>query len=210
MLRSDSSPLLRLQLHGHDRVLASKAGAAALLLRVGVTHLRHLLQLQRGALRPAQHHLRQHRQNEPVPLAPQLHHHHHRFLLLFILLIQPLLLHVPAHPVPALLPRGARLLHLRAKGKWWEESQAENCSEMEDESKAESSDVMKNYWIYLPNTGHCMLREENTALTVHSMYIDHPHSQASPKDRVLRELQGRPYRFRLTFLTCSPPPPRGA
>uniref|UniRef100_A0A3Q3WFC8 Hepatocyte growth factor receptor n=1 Tax=Mola mola TaxID=94237 RepID=A0A3Q3WFC8_MOLML len=67
-------------------------------------------------------------------------------------LLRPLHLHVPAHPVPLPLPRGARLLHLR--------------------SEAEGSDAMKNYCIDLPNTGHCVLRRENAAVTVHSMYID--------------------------------------
>lgn len=163
-LGSDSSALLHLQLHGDDRVLASKAGAAPLLLRAGVTHLRHLLQLQRGALHPAQHHLRQHRQDEPLPLPPRLLLlHHHRFLLFFVFLIRPLHLHVPAHPVAPLLPRGASLLHLR-EGNGGEESQVEIGSEMEKESKDGSSDVMKNYCMYLPNTGHRMLRGKETQL----------------------------------------------
>lgn len=130
---SDFPPFLSLQLHGDDWVLASQAGAPALLLRSGVTHLRHLLQLQRGALRPAQHHLREHRQDEPLPLPPRLLllHHHHRFLL-FVLLVRPLHLHVPANPIPPLLPRGARLLHLREE------------NEGGKKSKEESSEVMKD------------------------------------------------------------------
>lgn len=43
-----------------------------------------------------------------------------------------------------------------------------------DESEEGSSEVMKNYCMYLPNTGRCMLRKNTVfrALTVHSMYID--------------------------------------
>ncbi|CAK6954576.1 Hypothetical predicted protein [Scomber scombrus] len=34
----------------------------------------------------------------------------------------------------------------------------------------------ENYCMYLPNTGHCMLRKNTVygTLAVHSMYIDHP------------------------------------
>lgn len=162
-LGSDSSPLLPFQLHGDDRVLAPKAGAAALLLRAGVSHLRHLLQLQRRALRPAQHHLRQHRQDEPLPFPPCLLQYH-RFLH-FVFPVRPLHLHIPAKPVPPLLPRGARLLHLREEF-WGKNDRWKKDSETEKESKEESSEVMKNYCMYLPNTGHCMLRKNHSCYSL--------------------------------------------
>lgn len=106
------SPLL--QLHGHDRVLASKAGAPTLVLRARVTYFLHLRQLHRGALRPAQHHLRQHRQDESLPFSPRLHFHKSHF---FSTLKWSLHVHVPAFPVPLPLPRGARLLHLKQQNQ---------------------------------------------------------------------------------------------
>lgn len=183
-LSSLFSPLL--QLHRDDRVLAPKAGAEALFLRAGVAHLCHLLQLQRGALHPAQHHLRQHRKDEPLPLPPRLHLLlHHQRLLLFLFLIRPLHFHIAAIPIPPLLPRGARLLHLKDghRGK---------------NSGRRSREVMKNWWMYSPNTGHRMLSKNTVfgALTVHSMYIDpRPLTFSTIAERRggRHELQGSPY-----------------
>lgn len=168
-------------------MLASKARAASLLLRASGAHLRHLLQLQRGALRAAQHHLRQHRQDEPLPLPPRLHLHRHHRLLLFVFLIGPHHLHVPAHPIPPLLPRGEGMLHLR---EGWMAGGKKRLRNWENERRGKkSSEVMKNYCMYLPNTGHCMLRKNTVfcsfdcSLNVHrSLTFDllkHPQTTGS-------------------------------
>lgn len=60
--------LSTLQIQRHGRVLAPQAREAADVFGVGAADILHLLQLQRGTLRPAQHDLCQHRQGHAVPL----------------------------------------------------------------------------------------------------------------------------------------------
>lgn len=139
-------------------MLASESGAAALLLRAGVAYLLYLLQLQRGALHPAQHHLRQRWQDEPIPLPPGLQHH--PCSLLFISLGCPLHLYVTPHPVTPLLPDGTRMLYLkkgkeqRVKGAMGYRTTVWTCQTLDTV-----------YW------------GRNKALTVLSMYIDHLRSR---------------------------------
>lgn len=108
-LESNVSLLLP-QLHGDDRVLASKAGAPTILLWAGFPHLRHLLKLQRGALCPPQHHICQHWEVNALPLAS------HLYIVFLGFVLWALYLLIPTLPFPAPLSCGAWLLHLKAKG----------------------------------------------------------------------------------------------
>lgn len=177
-------------------MLASKAGAPTFLLWAGVEHLRHLLQLQRGALRPAQHHLRQHWEDEPLPVSPHLLRlalrQQQRFLLLYAFLIRPLHLHVPADSVPLLWPCEAGMLHLR--GEKVEVGGGEKTLIMWEKSREEGSEAMRNHCMNLANTGHCMLRSFDLSLIVHRL-SDLLTFPSSTKDRVHRERQARPRRL---------------
>lgn len=113
-----SNPLVlsRLQLHGDGGVLASQTRASPLLFGAGFPDLLHLLFVQRRTLRPPQHHVRQHRENEPVPVSAAGVHVRQRGVHFLRAAAQHRGVSEPVHARGSVLQRRATLLHLSHDG----------------------------------------------------------------------------------------------